>query len=115
MARLDIQKAPTLFNHSGSFGANASTAASMPCQGYSTLRGGFRSDIASETASGVRIEQSFDGGLHWDIISTSMVATASAASSFNITLVGNAVRFFWRNGAGAATSAWSNIYLLPIS
>lgn len=115
MARLDIQKAPTLFNHSGSFGANASTAASLPCQGYTQARGGFRSDIASETGSGVRIEQTFDNGLNWDIISSSAVATACAASAFSINIVGNGIRFFWRNGANAASTTRVNIYLLPIS
>lgn len=115
MSKLYVQAAPTLFTHTGSLGAAASIAASMPCQGYATLRGGFRSDVVSETGSGVRIEQSFNLGISWDIISSSALASASAASGFNVTIVGNAIRFFWRNGAGAATSAWGNIYLLPTS
>lgn len=115
MAKLYVQNGPSLFNYSGSFAANASTSSSLPCQGFSVLRGAFRSDIASETGSGVRIEQSFDNGTTWDIVSSSAVATACAASAFNITIVGNGVRFFWRNGAAAASTTRANIYLLPIA
>ena len=115
MSRLYGQAAPTLFNYSGSFAANASTSGSLFCQGYVKVVGGFRSDVASESGSGVRIEQSMDNGTTWDFVSSSAIASACAASSFNITVVGNAVRFFWRNGATAASTTRVNVYLQPVS
>lgn len=112
--RIYPQASASLFNMSGSFVASGSISGSLFCQGYSRLVGTFRTDIASETGSGVRIEQSANGGTNWDVISSSCVATASAASGFNITLTGNAVRVFYRNGAAAASAIRANFYVLPI-
>ena len=115
MSRLYAQATPTLFSYSGSLAANASTSGSLTCQGYVKVIGGFRSDVVSETGSGVRIEQSIDGGTTWDFVSSSALASACAASSFNVTITGNAVRFFWRNGAGAASTTRATLYLQPVS
>ena len=114
MSKLYIQNTPTLFNLSGSFAAAGSTSGSLGSAGYAKIVGVFRSDVVSETGSGLRIEQSSNGGTNWDIISASCLASACAASSFSVEVVGNAVRLFWRNGAGAASAARINFFLRPI-
>ena len=114
MSKLYAQKTVTVFSHSGSFAAAGSMSGSQVCEGFARLVGGFRSDIVSETGSGFRIEQSFNGGQNWSIVSSSALASACAASSFNITVTGNAARVFWRNGASAASTAFGNLYLIPV-
>lgn len=114
MAKLYIQNAASVFSLTGSMADGASTAGSILCDGYATLVGGFRSDVASETGSGFRIEQSFNRGANWDVISASCVATASAASSFNVDVRGNALRVVVKNGATVASAIRSYFYVRPI-
>ena len=114
MAKIYVQNTETLFTHSGSIAIAASVSGSMACQGYAKIVGGFRTDAVSETASGVRVEQSFDRGLTWPIVSSSALGSACAASGFDVAVVGDYARFVWKNGAGAASNAYANIYLRPI-
>ena len=114
MAKIYVQNTETLFIHSGSLAIAACVSASVPCQGYAKIVGGFRTDATSETGSGVRIEQSFDRGANWSLISSSALGSACAASSFDISVVGDYARFVWKNGAAAASNAFANIYLRPI-
>lgn len=114
MAKLYAQAAASVLWLYGTLDAGASTSGSIYCDGYAKLVGGFRSDVVSETGSGFRIEQSFDRGLHWDIVSASCLASASAASAFDIDIIGNAVRVVIKNGAGAAGAIRSYFYTRPV-
>lgn len=115
MARMAAQAAPTLFSHSGSLAADAVLSGSLAAQGYSRARGVFRSDVASVAGSGVRIQQSIDGGVTFDVMSSSALATACAASTFDVPVVGNLVKFTWANGNAAASTARVLVYLLPVT
>jgi len=114
MSKGEVYRTKTLYSLAGSLAANGTVSASLPCAGYSTLVGIFRSDVASSgTASTVNVQQSCDGGLTWDIISSSALATACAASSFNIGIVGDTVLFQWKNGGTNAACARVHLYLRP--
>ena len=91
----------------------ACVSASLPCAGFSTLLGGVLSNSSTlAAASGVRIYQSIDGGVNWDILSASNALTADTALTVNIPIVGDYVQFVWRNGATAA-SGRAHLYLIP--
>ena len=107
MSRIYVQKFPEVWKFSGSI-ANAATSnsGSFACAGYATLLGLVYSDEASETASGIQVAQSVDGGSNFDLISSSQVA-ASAAQSFEYQIYGNAVKVTFINGGTAtANSRW---------
>jgi hypothetical protein len=114
MSKLYVQGYVTLLEYSGSMAANGSMAGTACTLGYGKIVGMFRSDIASETGSGVRIQQSCDGGANYDRMSSSAIATACAASVFDIAIVGNSAKFTWKNGATAASSARLLVYARPI-
>ena len=114
MAKLYVQKAPIVFEYnSGSLGANAASSASILCAGYSQLRGLFYSDIATETASGLQIRQSMDGGSNFLYTSASDLIGACAATPCIVDLVGDAIRIDIRNGGTAGSNARWKFYLLP--
>lgn len=109
-----VQRYRDLFVFTGSLTANTATGGSLQCAGFAKLIGGFRSDQSSSgTASGVRVEQSMDGGLTWDFISVSAHASACAASSYDVNIFGDAVKFTWENGSTSAACARMHLYLRP--
>jgi len=91
----------------------ACVSGSLPCAGFSKLLGGVISNSSTlAAASGVRIYQSINGGVNWDITSASEALTADTAQTFDIDIVGDYVQFVWRNGATAA-SGRAHLYLRP--
>lgn len=114
MAKTYLYKTEDVFKVTAApYAAACLLTASKPSIGYSKLVGIFRTDEASETGSGVRIEQSCNGGTDWDIVSSSCLSTACAASSFDIDIVGDCVRFVFKVGAAAASNTRAHIYLRP--
>jgi hypothetical protein len=112
--RTYAQSCHSVVNFSGSLAAAEILSGSQPAQGFAKLVGIAYTDAVSETGSGMLIQQSADQGENWDIISSSNLASASAASSFSVDVVGNAVKVSLTNGAGTASEVRCNFYLRPI-
>jgi hypothetical protein len=66
------------------------------------------------TGCGLHIQQSADYGANWDITTASYTVTASAASSFDIAIVGNAVKINMYNGLTAASLFRTWFVLRPV-
>jgi len=111
MSKIYVQKVPIIWQSSSLMSpSSASYAGSAISEGYSRIIGMFWSDTIG---SSLRIEQSMDRGLHWDIAESWDVA-ASAGSSIGASVVGNAVQIRFRNGASAASAWRANFMLRPI-
>ena len=109
--KLYIQNVPVVWQTTASVVASGSTSGSVLCAGYARLVGTFyaNASAAGGTGSGLHITQSPDYGTNWDIITASYPITASAASSFDVAVVGNAVKVQVWNGVTEAASlmrAW---------
>lgn len=115
MSKVHVQSMPLILEHtSGCLAANGSLTGSLISYGYARLVGGFRSDVATETASGLRIEQSFDGGSNWDLVSASDLVGASGIATCSVEVLGDAVRVTIRNGATEASALRTTWRLRPI-
>lgn len=94
-------------------GAGASISGSSICHGFVKLVGLFRSDVDTETGSGLRIEQSADFGGSWDYTSASDLIAASVATGCSVDIVGNAVKVTIISGGSAASALRTSWRLLP--
>jgi len=112
MSKQFVNRPFTILESSGSLAANGSISGSAECKGYGTLRGLLRTDAATTSGSGVIIEQSPDSGENWYLVSASDAVGASAIVSYDLAIVGNAVRVTACNGAATA-NIQATFYLLP--
>lgn len=120
MAKIYAQNVEIFDLTVASLAANASTSGSLPALGYTKALGLFRSDVATETGSGVRLEESPDG-TYWTIAGcgiTTNVASGAVAACGMIALEANVsgrwVRAVVKNGAAAASDISGTFYLRPI-
>lgn len=114
MAKLYVQAAPIVFEISSSLAANGAASAGACCAGYARMVGGLFTD-ASSAAAGLRVEQSFDLGLNWNLISASNGVAACGIATCSTEILGNAIRVKFTNGATAtASNVRANFYLRPI-
>ena len=91
----------------------ACLSASMSTPGFSKFVGGIHSSSSTlAAASGVRVYQSIDGGVNWDILSASDALAVGVAQSYDIDIVGDYIKVVVTNGATAA-SVRSHFYLRP--
>jgi hypothetical protein len=115
MSKLYVQGYREILSHSGSLAASGFLSGSLSdCRGYDSLVGGVRTNASTVAACGVFIEQSFDNGLNWDLVSGSDAIAACTTAACNIKLVGNAVRVRLHNGATAASIYRAYFYIKPI-
>ena len=112
MSRFYAQVAPTLLVSTSTLGVGAVITGSLLSQGYTKLIGLAWSN-ASSTASGIRIQQSSNYGASWDYENLYTI-TASAASAFDVTIYGNAVKVSASMGATAASLFRATFALRPI-
>lgn len=111
MAKIFLQRFPVIWQSSSAMSpSSASYAGSLMCNGYAQIIGMFYSDTPG---SSLGISQSMDGGLHWDTEELWTIS-ASAGSSIGASVVGNAVKVRFRNGASAASGWRVNFMLRPI-
>lgn len=94
--------------------AGASIAGSAISDGFAKLIGLFRSDVDTETASGLRIEQSADFGSNWDLVSASDLVAASTITACAVDIVGNAVKVTIISGGSAASALRTSWRLYPV-
>lgn len=94
--------------------AGASISGSVVSTGFAKVVGLFRSDVDTETASGLRIEQSTDFGQNWDITSGSDLIAACTATACIIDVAGNAVKVTVISGGSAASALRTTWRLRPI-
>jgi hypothetical protein len=94
--------------------SGASIAGSSISHGFAKLVGTFRSDVDTETASGLRIEQSADFGSNWDLISGSDLIAASVTTGCSVEVVGNAVKVTIISGGSAASALRTSWRLRPV-
>jgi hypothetical protein len=109
MAKLYVQKFPTVKTFSGSQAASGSSSGSVLSGGYAQVIGMFWADAGSS----FQIQQSSNSGTNWDLISDYAI-TACAASSFSIAVAGTAVKARFATGAGAASNMRGIVMLRPI-
>lgn len=102
-----------VFSYSGSLAANASTSGSVRSQGYTTMVGAIFTSDSTIAACGIRVDQSLDGGLSWDITSASNPLANNASAACSTTVFGNAIRVQLQNGATAASRIRALFYLRP--
>ncbi len=115
MAKTNAQDVVEIFIESGSFAADGSISGSAFCEGYSQLVGLFRSDVATTTGSGLRVEQSSDRGANWDFVSASDLISASTITACEVTIFGNAVRITASNAGTEASAMRTAWYLRPVN
>ena len=115
MAKVFVQKFPSVLTYSGSLAANTAITGSAKCAGYSRLLGFITMSSSSETASGLNIKQSVDGGINWDCVSASdAIATATGSAACSLEILGDAVRVSFKAGATTITSMKTLFQLRPI-
>jgi len=116
MTRINIQKFPEVFTYSsGSVSAGCAMTGSQPCSGYSQIVGNIYSSGSLDSACGLKIWQSVDGGTYWDITSASQVATAGFTTSCMVDIIGNAVKVAYKNGEAVSASLRLGFYLKPVA
>ena len=113
MAKRFIRRHVSLIDSSGSLAANAIITGSSVSQGLEVLRGMWFSDVATSTGSGLLIQQSSDFGQSWNLISASDQVGACGTQTYDVTLLGNAVKVTACNGAAIASNVQATFYLLP--
>jgi len=114
MTKIRVQSSPCVLEvTSGCLAENGTETGCAVCAGYARLVGGFFSDVATESTSGLRIEQSLDSGANWDFISASDGISANGSASYSIELFGNAVRVTIVNGATEASALRASFRLRP--
>lgn len=114
MSRIHVQATPTVFSFSGSMAAAASTSGSMLSQGYATLTGGLYTSDSTIAACGLRIDQSFNGGVTWDITNASNAISSNASAACSVAIIGNAIKVSLQIGATGASGVRALFYLKPI-
>ena len=119
MAKIYAQNTETLLTVN-SLGAAASVSGSLPAMGYAKVFGMIRSDVVSETGSGVRLEES-PNGVNWriagcDLGTYSASGALAACGMINLyaDVSGPWVRAVVKNGAAAASNISGTFYLRPI-
>ncbi len=105
------QSVVDVWKYSGALTANGSSSGSVSCVGYKNLVGLFCSDASTQTASGLQVQWSCDKGSHWDKTTASDAFAACAVGACLTTVLGDAVKVTWRNGADAASQARLYFYL----
>jgi len=91
----------------------ACLSASMATPGFTSFVGGIHSSSSTlAAASGLRVYQSIDGGVNWDILSASDALAVNTAQTYDIDIVGDYVKLVVTNGATAA-SVRAHFYLRP--
>lgn len=114
MSKVYAQATKVVLSHtSGCLAANGTITGSAPCNGYAALRGGIRSDVATSSGSGVKVEVSLDGGINWDIVAASDALSASGDQSYNVAMFGTHVRVTACNGAAEASALRAHFALYP--
>lgn len=114
MPKIYPQATVSLLSHSGSLAAGASISGSAPATGYARLVGGVTTNASTVSACGIFVEQSFNEGLSWDLISASNTIAACTTAACDTAIIGNYVRVRIHNGATAASLYRANFYLRPI-
>ena len=114
MAKIWIQYATCPWGYSGSLDANASTAGSFSTLGYARLTGIVYSSCALDTASGVLVRQSGNGGVNWDHAYASTVNTGGG-SAFALEVYGDAAQVLLKMGAASGASVRAAWHLRPIA
>lgn len=115
MPRVYPQAFKEILTHSGSLAASGLLSGSLgDCRGYDAVVGGVRTNASTVAACGIFIEQSFDNGSNWDLVSASDTIAACTTAACNTKIVGNAVRVRLHNGATAASIYRAYFYLKPI-
>jgi hypothetical protein len=114
MSKLSAQRvAVVLSNVSPCLTTGASISGSAHSEGFAKLVGLFRSDVDTETASGLRIEQSADFGANWDYVSSSDLIAASTTTACSADVFGNAVKVTIISGGSSASALRTAWYLIP--
>lgn len=115
MAKIWIQSAACPWGYDGSISsATCVSSGSFSVKGYARLVGGVFADEALDPASGVCVQQSFDGGVNWDYAYKNTVS-ASSGSAFSLELVGDTARILlWAASNVTATSVRSSWRLRPV-
>ncbi len=114
MSKIYVQNFPTVLESAASLAAAGSISGSALCNGYAQIIGGIKANVILNSPSGLAVEQSFDRGSNWDLVSGSDAIAASIATGCVINIVGNAVRVKITNGASDATSLRTYWQLKPI-
>lgn len=91
------------------------TSGSIPSRGYSRLIGGIWSSCTLTTGSGFMVEQSFDGGSHYDIVEKWPSGAASTASTYDIQVVGDFIKITASPGAANVDDFRAQFYLQPVA
>jgi hypothetical protein len=112
MSRIYAQAPEVVLESTLALAAGDTLSGSLFCAGYAKLEGVFWSN-ASSTASGLRISQSIDRGIHWDY-ETLYTISASVASPFDVTIYGNAIKVAASMGNTTASLQRAYFWLRPI-
>jgi len=117
MSRLAAQKFPVIWDYSGSLAISSSIlSSSQACNGYAKIIGGiWSSGSGIDAASAIRVHQSVDGGVNYDII-TCCGLSASSGSSFSIEVVGDGVKVQYHGDTTASSASVRALWQLkPVS
>jgi len=117
MSKLYVQHAAPVLSYSGSLAAATAITGSAHCAGYARLVGFITSDAssASESASFFSIKQSVDSGANFDYTSASNLFGAGGGSAAcAATVVGNAVKVYYKSGISTIANLRTGFWLLPI-
>lgn len=116
MAKLFVQGYQELLSYTaGSLSANACISGSIDdVRGYGIMVGGVQTNASTVAACGIFVEQSFDRGVTWSLISASNAITACTTAACATTIVGNAIRVRIHNGTTAASIYRAYFYVRPI-
>ncbi len=104
------------WSYSGSVDAlTGITSGSIPCRGYSRLIGGVWSSCTLTTGSGFMVEQSFDGGVNYNIVQKWPSGAASTASTYDIEVVGDFIKITASPAADSVDDFRAQFYLQPVA
>lgn len=112
MPNITGQRWLTLLESTASLAAAGSTSGSAAVTGFVEVRGILFSSGSFDSASGVTIYQSADGGANWDYAELATI-TENSGSVYSASLHGNGVMVRLKNGADAAASLRTAWYLVP--
>lgn len=107
MSKIFVQNMNEVLRYSGSLtgvaaGIGGSAAGSAFCKGNSRLVGTLYLSASLQSASGLQVWQSADGGSNWDVKSA-CITLAAGASTFEYDLRGDAVKVYISNGSSTNT------------
>ena len=117
MSKNQPQQMPKIVNlTSGCFtAAGASTFNFVSAEpGFSKIVGFMTTDVALESASGLIIKQSVDGGTNYDLVSASDTLGAGASVTCLTEVYGNSFEITIKNGATEASALRCLFMLRPI-